>query len=184
MPFYRVLGLIWRPGLGLACATMGFGAIAAFGVLLFQERHWEGASFALTAFGASYIGARLFFGGLPDRLGGARVALGSVLIELVGQVLLWQARGRGVAIVGAALTGFGFSLAFPSFGVEAVRRVPPQNRGVALGGYTAFFDVALGVIVPLAGGIVRGAGYQAAFLLGALGSLFALAVALRLKRAA
>ena len=32
-----------------------------------------------------------------------------------------------------SLTGFGASLAFPSFGIEAMKGVPPQNRGGAEG---------------------------------------------------
>ena len=88
-----------------------------------------------------------------------------------------------MAIAAAALTGFGFSLAFPSFGVEAIRRVPPQNRGVALGAYTASFDLTMGVGVPLLGIIVGTFGYRAAFGAGAVAGLAALVLSLTLLRA-
>ena len=34
-PFYKVMGAVWRPGLGLALASVGFGMITAFIALLF-----------------------------------------------------------------------------------------------------------------------------------------------------
>jgi hypothetical protein len=85
---------------------------------------------------------------MPDKLGGERVALVCVLIEAVGLVLIWLASGRILAAVGAALTGFGYSLVYPGLGVEAVRRAPPQSRGLAMGAYTVFLDVALGFGFP------------------------------------
>lgn len=123
-PFYKVLNAVWKPGMGLALCSVGFGVIEAFIALLFTARQWGDASLAFTTFGLAFIGARIFFGHLPDKLGGARVALVCVMIEALGQVLIWQADTANVALLGAALTGFGYSLAFPGFGVEAVRRAP------------------------------------------------------------
>nr|BFE97262.1 hypothetical protein GCM10020185_77980 [Pseudomonas brassicacearum subsp. brassicacearum] len=101
---------------------------------MFAARDWGNASLAFTAFGLAFIGARLLFGHLPDKIGGARVALVCVVIEAVGQLLIWGADTALVAYLGAALTGFGYSLAFPGFGVEAVKRAPAQNRSLAMGG--------------------------------------------------
>jgi MFS family permease len=56
-----------------------------------------------------------------------------------------------LALAGAALTGFGYSLVYPGLRVEAIRRVAPQNRGLAMGAYTAFLDVALGFGIPALG---------------------------------
>ena len=99
----------------------------------------------------AFIGARLFFGHLPDKIGGAKVALVCVIIEAAGQLLIWGADTAVMAYIGAALTGFGYSLAFPGFGVEAVRRAPPQTRSLAMGAYVAFLDMSLGITSPLAG---------------------------------
>lgn len=85
-----------------------------------------------------------------------------------------------MACVGAALTGFGYSLAFPAFGVEAVRRAPPQTRSLAMGAYVAFLDLALGVTGPLAGLLAADRGTGAVFLAGAAAVVMAGAVALRL----
>jgi MFS family permease len=179
LAFYTVLGRIWGPGLGLLLATVGFGAIGAFIALDYHTRGWSGAGFALTAFGAAYIAMRLVLGGLPDKMGGARAALIFLPIEVVGQVLLWAADSPGLAILGAALSGLGFSLVFPAFGIEAVKRVPPQSRGAALGGYVAFFDGALGATGPAAGVAAAAWGYPSVFLVGAVAAVAAFGIAFR-----
>jgi MFS family permease len=181
LPFYRVVGLVWLPGLGLTLGALGFGAIAAFSTLRFAEAGWPHAALAMSAFGAAYVLARLLFGNLPDKLGGARVAMASTAVAAAGQLGMWLASSELVAVGAAALTGLGFSLAFPAFGVEAMRRVPPQNRGAALGAYTACFDVTLAVGVPLLGVVVGVSGYGAAFALSALAALASLSIAFTLS---
>lgn len=184
LPFYQVARLIWLPGAGLALCALGFGAIAAFSTLFFREHAWPHAALAMSAFGAAYVLARLLFGSLPDRLGGARVAALSAVVATTGQVGMWLATTSGMAVAAAALTGLGFSLAFPSFGIEAIKRVPPQNRGVALGAYAACFDATLGLGVPGLGVVVGSFGYGAAFAVGAGAALASLILALVLSRRA
>ncbi|NHZ36985.1 MFS transporter [Massilia sp. CCM 8692] len=180
VPFYKVLRAVWLPGLGLALSSMGFCAITAFVALLFSSRGWGDAALAFTSFGVAFIGARLLFGHLPDTLGGARVALVCVLIEAAGQLLMWSAPTALLACLGAAITGFGYSLAFPGFGVEAVRRAPPQSRASAMGAYVAFLDISLAVCGPLAGLLAMRWDVGSVYLAGALVVASSALVALRL----
>jgi predicted MFS family arabinose efflux permease len=166
VPFYKVLGTVWVPGLGMGLSCVGLGVISTFIALLFAGRNWGSASLAFTAFGVAFILARIFFSHLPDR-GGAKVALVCVLVEVAGLLLIWQAGSAMIAYAGAALTGFGYSLAFPGFGVEAVRRAPPQARGAAMGAFVAFFDIGIGLTGPTAGAIAAVAGLNAVYLAGA-----------------
>ncbi|WP_245313019.1 MFS transporter [Bradyrhizobium macuxiense] len=87
-----------------------------------------------------------------------------------------------MALVASALTGFGFSLVYPGFGVEAVRRVPPQSRGLAMGAYTAFLDLAQGLASPAPGLIATGARMNVVFLASAVTVLCAVLVAAWLMR--
>ena len=179
-PLKTVAAAVWMPGFGSALSSIGFGAIFAFGSLLAAQRGWSPVWLLFTAFPASLVAARLLLGHVPDQVGGAKVALVCVLLEAAGLALIWLAPSRTVAAAGAALTGFGYALVYPGLGVEAVRRVPPQSRGLAMGAYTVFLDVALGFGSPVLGLIAGRFGLDMAFLISALIALGTAAFALRL----
>ncbi len=182
LAFRLVLRRVLPYGLGLALGTIGFGAIATFITLYYASHQWSNAAFSLTLFGSFFIGSRLLFANTITRFGGFRVAIVSFLVEAVGLLILWLAASPEVAMVGASLAGFGFALVFPSLGVEAVGLVPAPNRGAALGAYSVFLDLALGITGPLAGLIVGQFGYDDVFLFAAIGALCAVALTLSLYR--
>ena len=179
----KVLGAVWLPGFGAALSTVGFGAMITFSSLLAAERGWTPVWLMFSAFAAALVAARLLLGHMPDRFGGARVALASIFIEAAGLALISFASGPVIAAAGAALTGFGYSLIYPGLGVEAVRRVPPQSRGLAMGAYTVFLDVALGFGSPALGLVAGWTGLGSVFLAGAILVLCATVVAAWLLRA-
>src|SRR4051794_10045449 len=180
--FMKVARAVWMPGIGAALSTVGFGAMIAFSSLLATERGWHPVWLTFTAFAAALVAARLFFGHLPDRLGGARVALVCVFVEAAGLALMWIAPGEAVAALGAGLTGLGYSLVYPGLGVEAVRRAPPESRGVAMGAYTACLDLALGTSGPLLGLVASAAGLNAVFLISAVIVVCAVGIGLPMVR--
>ncbi len=177
--FNKVVAAVWVPGIGLALSSVGLGAVTAFIALLFAARGWTVWP-AFTTFAVAFIFARAVFGHLADRVGGAKVALVCVLIEAAGQASIWLAPWSALALIGAALTGFGYALAYPGFGVEAVRRAPPESRGLAMGAYTAFLDVALGLASPALGLIAGVADLGTVFLVSTLVVLCAVVIAGRL----
>ncbi len=175
--FAKVVAQISKYGFGLSFSAIAFGCISSFITLFFQDKCWANASLAFILFGTSYVGVRVFFASYTNKYGGNKVAFVSLLIQLIGQVMLWQAYSPFVALFGAFVTGIGFSLIFPAFGVEAVKDVEPQMRGTALGAYVAFFDVTLAIVAPLAGIIASLFGYQNVFVLGIVGTIIALVIA-------
>ena len=177
-----VASRIWLPGLGAALSSVGFGAIVAFGSLLFANHGWMPVWLAFSAYAVSLIVARMLFGHLPDQIGGATVALLFVLIEAAGLALMFAASGTKTATLGAALTGFGYSLVFPALGVEAVGLVPPASRGAALSAYSVFLDLSLGITGPLAGYVANLFGYGSVFLFAAIAAASAVALSVSLHR--
>ena len=164
---------------------MGFGTIASFITLYYANRHWQNAGLSFSLFAISFVVVRLLFANTISKWGGYRVAIVSLAFECSGLILLWLASVPAMAEAGASLAGFGFSLVFPALGVEAVRNVPTHDRGTALGVYTAFVDLSLGISGPMAGVIVFALGYPFIFLFAAAmaGSSIALLITLYRKRA-
>ncbi|KQN56952.1 MFS transporter [Erwinia sp. Leaf53] len=167
IPFSKVFGKIWLYGLCLGLGTVGFGTIATFITLYFSEHGWNGAAFALTLFSCGFILMRLLFNNTITRFGAIRVSLLSFMLECAGLLLIWQAGSVWQVDLGAFLTGCGFSLIFPALGVEAIRKVKPQNQGSALGLYSAFLDCGLGLTGPLAGLLIARQGVDAIYLAAA-----------------
>lgn len=182
-PFYKVLSDVKLPGLGLTLSSAGYAMVLTFITLLFARHGWAAPAVAFTCMGAGFIVARLLFGHLPDQ-GGAWVAIISALVVAIGQLLLWAALGPLAAYAGAALTGAGYALAFQAFGVEAVRRAPPQSRGTAMGGYVVFQDIAMLASGPLGGLLAGAAGLEAVYLAAAVAAVASAGVAWALRNSA
>jgi MFS family permease len=182
LPFRDVMLRVAPHGMGLALGGVGYSVLATFVTLFYASRHWSGAALCLTAFGLAFIAARLLFIQAINRFGGFPVAMACLTVESVGLVMMWSAHSPAVALTAAAITGFGFSLVFPALGVEAVKRVSLENRGSALGVFTAFADVSFFLTGPIAGAVIGVFGYSSAFLFALISVLVALGIVIVLRQ--
>lgn len=182
MPMSHVFGRVLPYGIGLALGAIGFGVIATFITLYYAWLHWGGAALTLSVFGLTFVGVRLLFGPSIARYGGYRVAMLSFLVEALGLAILALGTHPAWSILGTALTGMGFSLVFPSLGVEAVNRVDGSNRGAALAAYSVFVDVALGVAGPVGGLLADHQRYHDLFGIASILAMVALALTWQLSR--
>ncbi len=164
------------PGLGLSLGTVGFAAVAAFLILHLDDRGIGHGAGVFTAFAATVVAARVFGGWLPDRFGPGPCVVGAGLIEAAGLIAIMLADSLALAIAGALAMGAAFSLLFPSLALAVIDRVPEERRGVAMGTFTAFFDLGVGLGAPAAGLAAALGGYPAAFGLAAAAALAAAAL--------
>ncbi len=173
-----------RPGLGLSLAIVGYATMAAFVVLHLDKQGVGHGAAVFAAFAVSVFAMRVIGGGLPDRFGSIPCIIGAGTIEAAGLLTIASATSMPVAVLGAVAMGSGFSLLFPSLALLVVNRVSEERRGAAMGTFTAFFDLGMGVGSPIAGVAAAVGGYQAAFVLAAICALGTIPLALSLRATA
>jgi MFS family permease len=160
-----------RPGVALALANVGYAALAGFVVLALKSRGVSGGASVFTAFAAAVFASRLVLSRVPDRAGARRTATAAGLLEALGLAVIAASHSLGMALLGALIVGVGFSMLFPSLALMVVGEVADDHRGSAMGAFTAFFDVGVGLGGPIAGATAALAGYSAVFYLSALAAL-------------
>ena len=170
------------PGAALALATLGYAALAAFVVLHLDERGIGYGAEVFTAFALTIVITRIVAGGLPDRIGATRCATGAAAVEAAGLIMIGLAEGPLLAFAGAIAMGAAFSTIFPSLALLVINRVPEDRRGVAMGTFTACFDIGVGLGAPIAGAAAALGGYELSFFVASLGALAAMVVAIVLGR--
>jgi len=151
------------PGVALSLAALGYAALAAFVALHMAARGVANGIAALNAFGVTYVGVRLFIGGLPDRLGARQVAFWSALVEAVGLLIVAVAQNLVTVVAGGLIMGAGLSLLFPALALLVMNRTDPSQQGAALGGFTSFWDIGLAVGGPFAGFVANVSGYASVY---------------------
>ncbi|MFV0469700.1 MAG: MFS transporter [Dysgonomonas sp.] len=149
--FMKVLKKVSSYGICLAIGGLGFGAISTFMTLYYDYMHWTNGALCLTVFGATFILTRIVFNNAIKKYGGIKVSIASFIVETLGLAIIAFAGDVWLTLVGAGITGIGFSLVFPALGVEAVKLVSASNKGSALAAYGLFIDISLGITGPLVG---------------------------------
>ncbi|WP_228446740.1 MFS transporter [Chryseobacterium sp. 3008163] len=179
--FWKVLGKVSPFGICLALGGIGFASISTFITLYYNYFHWNNGALCLTVFGGLFVAGRLIFSNVINNYGGIKVAIACLLVETIGLVIISFAATSQMALLGAGVTGLGFSLIFPALGVVAIKSVSPSSQGSALAGYGLFIDLSLGVAGPLIGAFADLCGMKYIFPFSAGMVLVGLCVAYYLK---
>jgi MFS family permease len=175
--FLKVLRTVAPYGICLTLAGLGFGTISTFITLYYAYLNWTNAVLCLSVFSTMFIAGRILFAKVIDTYGGIKTTIFFLSLESLGLLVLYLADAPHIALMGAGITGLGFSLIFPALGVEAVKRVSGSNKGAALGGYGLFLDLSLGLTGPLIGGIASHFGMMYIFLFSMIMVLIGLMLA-------
>ena len=180
--FWKVLGKVAPFGVCLALGGIGFASISTFITLYYNHFHWNNGALCLSVFGALFVAGRLVFSNVINNYGGIKVSIACLLVETIGLLIIAFATNAQVALIGAGITGLGFSLIFPALGVVAIKSVSPSNQGSALAGYGLFIDISLGVAGPIIGSVADVFGMQFIFPFSAAMVFIGLGLAYFLKR--
>ena len=180
--FWKVLGKVSPFGVCLALGGIGFACISTFITLYYNYFHWNNGALCLTVFGGLFVVGRLIFSNAINNYGGIKVAITCLFVETIGLLMITFADNSVLTLLGAGISGLGFSLIFPSLGVVAIKSVAPSNQGSALAGYGLFIDLSLGVAGPLIGGVADVFGMNYIFPFSAALVFMGLVLAFILKR--
>ncbi len=150
----------WFIGVAFAFALAAFFVFAK----TFSREHQVGSvGEAFSWYAAVAIALRLFFGGLPERLGLTRVLYPALLLSSAGLVVLAFTTEDWHMNLAASLCGAGHGFAFPILSAIVVTRAPPNERGSAISLFTALFDLGVVLGGPTLGFVIKHAGYPAMF---------------------
>ena len=158
------------PGVVLCFSNVTYAVMSGFLILLMRERG-HGVVWAFSVYAFAVVFGRGALGSLPDRLGPRSTLFAGLTLMAIGNTTIALTHSIAMATVASAISGLGYAFPWPSLAVIVVDRVEPQEKAVAVGGMTAFYDIAVAGGSAAAGLIAGHFGYAAAFWL-AVGSAF------------
>jgi len=140
---------VFLPSLVFASCSTTLGAIMAFLPLYILGFEKAGASLFFLIFSATIVVIRLVAGGLSDVVGRVKVILPSMLFIFSGPAGLAMANSPRMIYLVALFYGVGYGLSYPSLNAFVVDHAPLENRGAALGIFSASVDTGsfLGPII-------------------------------------
>lgn len=170
------------PGAVLAVVAVGYTSISAFTPLFARHIGMRSSGPLYATFALTILMVRLVSGRLADRHGRAVVAFPGLVSCVVGMFLLAGFRVPATAFAGVALFASGHALIFPALMALTVDRVSEDERGEALGSFTACFDVGAAIGGYAVGLVADRAGFGAAWATPGILCLLGMVVLLGLAR--
>jgi MFS family permease len=162
-------------GIAVGFVNVHYPVITGFLILSLARRGNAGPA-AFSAYAALVLASRFFLGGLPDRIHPRITYYTGLACMGVGLGILAIAPVFAVAVIAAALLGFGFSFPWASVASTVLRRTPPNEHGSTVSVLSAFYDLFVGMSSFSAGLLANRFGYVAAFVM-AVAALGAAAIA-------
>lgn len=170
------------PGVILATAGVGYASIATFSPIYAREIGMSSSGLLYAAFAITILAVRVLAGGAADRFGFLRVALPGIASCSLGMATLALFPEPATALLGVAVFGVGFALLFPALAAYTVSKVRSDERGEALGSFTAFMDVGTAAGGYVVGSVADQAGFRWAYATPALLAAGGLVALLGLRR--
>jgi len=150
--------------------TFGMGMFVTYVPLHANDQGLNVGQIGMIFFAQGLVNAasRIPFGHLSDRVGRRQhwivIGLAGFVISLAGFGI---SSGFGHFLLFAVVMGIGMALAFTSVGALVVESVPPEARGVAMGGYNSCVFLGLMLCSATLGPVIEAIGFNRAFFLTA-----------------
>jgi predicted MFS family arabinose efflux permease len=141
---------IYLPTLVLFCGLVTFGAISAMLPVFAKERGISGIEYFFVINTASVIIARLALGSWSKSYLESLVSTSLILLT-VSFVSMSLVVNFHQLIAVSVIYGLGYALLFPMLSAILVLNVSPEYKGMALGIYTAAFDLGVAAGTVLGG---------------------------------
>lgn len=156
------------PAFLIACMSVTYGSITSFLPLYALQRGMSNPGLYFTTYSVLLVLARFTAGGISDRIGRFQVIAPSMLVAAVATVALIGADSTPIFLALGALYGLGFGACYPPLIAMAVDRVPPTERGAAMGTFTAAFDLGIGIGSVLWGFVLQFTSFSVLYATAAL----------------
>ncbi|HEX4165023.1 MAG TPA: MFS transporter [Bryobacteraceae bacterium] len=163
------------PGFAIGFVNVHYPVIAGF-LILHLARFGNSGAAAFSTYALVILFSRFFLGSLPDRIHASITFYFGLVAMAIGLLLIAHGPTPTMAVLAAAILGFGFSFPWSSVAATVLRRTPEAQHGSTIGFLSAFYDLFVGVGSLTAGAVAERRGYSAAFLMAA-GALVAAAIA-------
>ena len=164
-PPFSLSGLFSRgalyPSLVLFTLFVSWGGVMSFVALFARETGLGNPGLFFTVFAATVLVARTQAGPLSDRFGRRLVIMPALLAAALALAVLARATSREDLVLAALLYGVGFGGGQPALMAMATDRVPPAERGRAMGTYFTLWELGISCGSVLLGLLVARAGYGA-----------------------
>lgn len=163
MSFFKALRKVLPYGAALAAGSFGFGTVNGYLSIYYSANNWGNVGVAFSTFAIVFVLVRILFSSQIDKRGGVPVAYVSLVTEAVAMACFCLIHSSAGGLIGAALTGAGFSLLFPAMGTMAVQTDGPEFGGILIAAYSVFTDLTIAIVGPLMGAIQGSLGWSTMF---------------------
>ena len=163
--FYSREALFPSAVIFLACLT--YGVMVSFLPLFAIERELGNAGLFFLPFAVSVAAARAPAGRLSDRYGRAALIAPGMALVAGAMALLSHTHALCTLMTAAVIYGVGFACAHSPLMALAVDRTPPNERGIAMGTFTAAWELGIAGGSVFSGYLLAATSFETMFLAAA-----------------
>ncbi|MDO8688633.1 MAG: MFS transporter [Dehalococcoidia bacterium] len=151
------------PSVAMFVVALTYGSLITFVSLLAYANHLNPGTF-FTVFAAFLIIARPLGGKIADMAGRTAAIIPGMVAMVIALALLAFASDLPHLLLTAALYGIGFAFVNPPLMAMTADRAAPEQRGAAMGTFSAAYDLGMGIGAIALGFLLEKTSFQVLYL--------------------